>query len=169
MTVAARDSVLATTDVVFSRVMLPVPRSVQTVRICRSPGLLLVVACVIASVAMSDAASARSWLAGGHATPVQFAQHQLYESMGIHDHHGRESDAIADDAESGTVVAAAPIFTVAMPWGAADPGQLARDSRDAVTAVAPALTTLARLSPSNDPQPVSPDFLVFDPPPRVAA
>jgi len=134
----------------------------------RSAPLLLVVACVVASIALSDAASARAWLAGGHATPEQLALHQLYESLGLHDHHGhapaQDSGAIASEQVS---FVSSPSLTVAVPGGAADPGQLARAFQDAIAA--PSLVTLARLVNSDDPRPMSSDFLVLDPPPRLAA
>lgn len=138
-------------------------------RMRRSPRLLLLMACVIASVVMSDAASARSWLSGGHATPEHFALHMLYESMGIHDHHGHATVEDADsEASSSALALSGPTLTIAIPGAAADPGQLARDSRDG-DPVAATPPTQSSVLHGDDPQPENPDFLVFDPPPRVAA
>ncbi|MFN8632969.1 MAG: hypothetical protein U0893_03875 [Chloroflexota bacterium] len=136
----------------------------------RSPGLLLAVMCVVASIVVSDAASARSWLAGGHATPGQLALHLFYESLGVHDHHGSAPVEDAGDAASEQAsFVAGPALTIAIPAGAADPGQVARDFRDAIAIVPSPASTLTRLPNHDDPRPASPDFLVFDPPPRVAA
>lgn len=140
------------------------------VKLRRGPRLLLAVACVIASLVMSDAASVRSWLSGGHATPEQLALHLYYESLGVHDHHGSAPSGDTPDAASEQVsYVSGPALSVAIPGGAADPGQVARDFGNAFAIVAPPMTTLTRLSNRDDRRPASPDFLVVDPPPRLAA
>jgi hypothetical protein len=136
----------------------------------RSVPLVLVVACLVASVALSGMASSRTWMAGGHATPEQLALHQLYESLGVHDHHGHaDVEASSDTVPGVTMVGIGPAWSVAVPGGAADPGQVARHSRDVDPGASAQLTTLMRIQPGDPHQPSSPDDLALDPPPRLAA
>lgn len=132
--------------------------------------LLLVVACIVASIMLSDIASAYVWLAGGHATPAQWALHDRYEALDVHHHHGEaESDATGVTSPDAVLGAVAPVWSTHLPSAAADPGSLARDVRGTNAGAHVALATMQSIHTADAARQSSPDSLVLDPPPRHRA
>lgn len=131
---------------------------------------LLLVACMVASVMVSDLAGSHAWLAGDHATPQQWALHVMYESFGVHHHHGEVDAHESSTGPLGVVIGGSePVWTTARPGGAADPGHLTRSLRDIDAGAYASLTTSKRVVIGDSVRTASPNYLVLDPPPKRTA
>jgi hypothetical protein len=140
----------------------------------RRSALLLVAMGFIASLALSGTVSQRAWLAGEHVTPEQVALHNLYESLGIHDHHSHAPAAPGDESDPDAILAAiaampGPAFTLAVPSGLPDPGAAPMTTRGQRLHGDLPIETLEYVTVPNEPRPAQPAFLTADPPPRRAA
>jgi len=131
---------------------------------------LLLVACMVASVMLSDLAGSHVWLAGDHATPQQWTLHIMYESLGAHHHHGQVDADESNTTPLGVVIGGSePAWTTSLPSVTADPGHLTRSLRDIDAGACASLTTSKRVGFGDSPRLASPSSLVLDPPPRSAA
>lgn len=139
-----------------------------------SRSFLLVAIFVVMSLAVGDAGGRQAWLAGGHVTPEQVALHSLYESLGIHEHHGHihhlDGDvATADGSQAISAPLPTPAITSAIPFGPVGFGSVAQTRPDVerlAIVMAPAFgprLSLTELMPSQA------DGTRLDPPPRRAA